>query len=569
MSISIIDHTDITNPQTVSSTVNGSIPTLQPPTNISIPEFLEKYLMTKANPVMADEKFLISLGKGALAAKLADVEGFNTSVKFGKKRLPDKLDFEDTAILMMALYTFRNIQMTEDEDNVILAMYDPVKGIYKIGTKLPFERMERISPQFKKKDMEDVLDKIKRSVPTVKITIKRNLFAVKNGIYDNRTGKLQAFHPDYVTLTKIPVNYTENPSNPVITAPDGFKWDIESWIIDISDKDLDTATLIWQVIADCMQPNHSRGKSIWFYSEKGNNGKGTVGQLIKNVLGKGNYSSLSVTDYKHEYLKSTLIGTAANICDENDVDVFVDSVKDYKASITGDDININIKYEKPRSVQLHTANLQMMNGLPKTKDKSDSWYRRLILVPFMKSFTNNGERKYIKDDYIARQEVLEYVLHKTLNMDFDEYIMPARSAKLMDEYKENNHPVLEFWNQLQDQFVWDLLPTQFLYDLFVKWSEQNNPSGSAISKRKFISQLTSITVAQGNKWTIPENKDTKTRGDNGHMDGDEPLITEYGIDLKGRDGKISEWINPIYTGDNLVKKRTFIRKPMYRGFQRK
>lgn len=565
MSVTTIDHTDIA---TVANPVNGISPTLQPPTNISTPKFLEKYLMTKANPVIANDKFLISLGEGALAAKLAHVEDFNSSVKFGKKRLPDKLDFEDTAILMMALYTFRNIQMTEDEDNVILAMYDPIKGIYKIGTKLPFERMERISPKFKKKDMEDVLDKITRSVPSVKITLKRNLFAVKNGIYDNHTGKLQDFHPDYVTLTKIPVNYTENPPNPVITAPDGFKWDVESWINDISDKDSDTATLIWQVIADCMQPNHSRGKSIWFYSEKGNNGKGTVGQLIKNVLGKGNYSSLSVTDYKHEYLKSTLIGTAANICDENDVDVFVDSVKDYKASITGDDININIKYEKPRSVQLHTANLQMMNGLPRTKDKSDSWYRRLILVPFMKSFTNNGERKYIKDDYIARQEVLEYVLHKVLNMDFNEYIIPARSAKLMDEYKENNHPVLEFWNQLQDQFVWDLLPTQFLYDLFVKWSEQNNPSGSAISKRKFTSQLTSITVAQGNAWTIPDNKDTKIRGDNGRMAGDEPLITEYGLDLKGRDGKISEWINPSYAGDSLVKKRDFVRKAMYRGFQR-
>lgn len=242
--------------------------------------------------------------------------------------------------------------------------------------------------------------------------------------------------------------------------------------------------------------------------------------------------------------------------------------KTTKQALRGDDININIKYEKPRSVQLHTANLQMMNGLPKTKDKSDSWYRRLILVPFMKSFTNNGERKYIKDDYIARQEVLEYVLHKALNMDFNEYIIPARSAKLMDEYKENNHPVLEFWNQLQDQFVWDLLPTQFLYDLFVKWSEQNNPSGSTISKRKFTSQLTSITVAQGNEWTIPENKDTKIRGDNGRMAGDEPLITEYGLDLKGRDGKISEWINPSYAGDTLVKKRDFVRKAMYRGFQR-
>lgn len=105
MSVTTIDHTDIAAD---ANPVNGTSPTLQPPTNISTPKFLEKYLMTKANPVIANDKFLISLGEGALAAKLAHVEDFNSSVKFGKKRLPDKLDFEDTAILMMALYRWHS-----------------------------------------------------------------------------------------------------------------------------------------------------------------------------------------------------------------------------------------------------------------------------------------------------------------------------------------------------------------------------------------------------------------------------------------------------------------------------
>ncbi len=569
MSITAIDYQDITNSTTTVRTANAYIPPLQPPTNISIPEFLKNYLMTTAEPLIVDESYLIALGKSALAAKVADTESFNTSVKFGKKSLPDQLSFEDTAILMMSLYTFRNIQMTENADDVILAMYDPTEGIYKLGTGIAFERMDRISPKFKKRDMEDVLDKIRRSVPSVELSNDRNLFVVKNGIYDNLSGKLHKFDPRFVSLAKIPIDYKVNPINPVIIAPDGFEWDVESWITDISDDDADTATLIWQVIADCLQPNHSRGKSIWFHSGEGNNGKGTVGQLIKNVLGKGNYSSLSVKDYNHEYLKSTLIGTAANIADENDVDEFIDSVKDYKASVTGDNININIKYEKPRSVQLKTANLQMMNGFPKSKDKSDSWYRRLILVPFTKSFTNNGERKYIKDDYIARREVLEYVLHKGLNMDFDEYIMPARSAKLMDEYKENNNPVLEFWNQLKDEFVWDLLPTRFLHDLYVKWYAQNNPSGKPLSQIKFTAQLAAVIASLGNEWTIQPNKDTKVRSTTSNMGADEPLITEYGLDIPDRGGKSTEWMKVNSAGTNPLTRRAFTRKQMYRGFERK
>jgi len=48
----------------------------------------------------------------------------------------------------------------------------------------------------------------------------------------------------------------------------------------------------------------------------------------------------------------------------------------------GDDILINRKFEKPIAVQIKAINIQMLNGLPKTKDKSDSFYRRLIIVPF-------------------------------------------------------------------------------------------------------------------------------------------------------------------------------------------
>lgn len=542
------------------------------PDNIHIPKYLSDYLESKTPPDHITMQFLLDLGKTALSLKIASIEEFNLAFRSGKKRLPDKLDFDDVAIILMTLYIFKNIQMTEREEDTLLAVYvnDPDSkkyGVYDTNIRFMYEIMERIAPNFKNRDMQDVLDKIERSVETVEQTRDRNLFIVKNGIYNQKTNELLPFSPDSVYLTKIPVDYIHNPINPVIVAPDGYQWDVVSWIEDLTDYDGDTATLIWQVIADCLQPHFSRNKSIWFYSEKGNNGKGTIGQLIKNLLGKGNYASLSVSDFKHEFLKQSLIGVAANISDENDVDEFIDSVKDFKASITGDDIMVNRKHKDPVRLQFRGLNIQMMNGLPKTRDKSGSFYRRLIIVPFIKSFTNNGERKYIKNDYISRREVLEYVLHKALNMEFDEYITPQRSAELLESYREKNNPVLEFWNEFKDEFVWDILPTQFLYDLFVKWSETNNPSGKVMSKRTFSDTLTGVIHTNGDPWDDKTAQNDKMRTLS-RMDDDEPLISAYGLDRPDRGGNPSPWMNPKYKGDDPVKRRDFPRKKTYRGYLR-
>lgn len=534
-------------------------------------EYLVDYLNSLDIPHIIDDNFLSVVKKGALKAKISDVEAYNMAFPKLKKKMPDRFDFDEVAVIMMTLYTFKSIQMTDRDDDTILAMYvnntDSKKyGTYMSNTKYLFEIMEMIAPSFKNRDMQDVIDKIERSAKTVEQTKDKHLYAVNNGIYNSKTHELMPFSPDYVYLTKIPVDYKPQVIVPVITAPDGYQWDVESWIADLTDNDADTTTLIWQVIADCLQPNYSRNKSIWFYSEKGNNGKGTIGQLIKNLLGKGNYASLSVADFKHEFLKSTLLGVAANIADENDVDMYIDSVKDYKASITGDDININQKYEKPLRLQLLCTNIQMMNGLPKTKDRSDSFYRRLIIVPFLKSFTNNGERTYIKSDYINRREVLEYVLHKALNMDFDEYIVPARSAELLSDYKEKNNPVLEFWNDLKDEFVWDLLPTTFLYDLYKQWNAINNPSGKPMSSRSFIDTLRTVIQADG-RWEDKTDRNGSV-GSSGRMDADEPLITTYGLDQPDKSGKPSRWMNPSYNGTNAQMRRKFNRSNTYRGFVR-
>ena len=530
-----------------------SIPNYIP--SSSIPTYLGDYIDNLTVPKTITSSFLSKVSIELLHEKQSFYE-----LNYGKRRaLPDRLDFDEVAGVLMTFFSFRNIRLSSTQSGYVLGLYVSSglnEGVYQTDRKNIYRLIEPLAPKFRNSDMDDVLDKIERLVPIVDLETNPDLSPVNNGVFDKSTNELLPFSESLVFTTKIPIDYTPNAKNPIITMPDGEEWDVDSWIADLM-EDKESEELIWQVIADTLQPNYSRGKSVWFYSKKGNNGKGTLGELIKNLLGRGNYASLAVTDFRHEFLKEQLLGVAANISDENDVDVYIDSIRDYKASVTGDDININRKYEKPITLQFHGTNIQMMNGLPKTKDKSDSFYRRLILVPFVKSFTNNGERPYIKHDYVRRKDVLEYVLYKALHIKFEEFTVPTRSKMLLMEYQSANNPVIQFWDEYKDEFVWDLLPNQFLYDAYLSWNKRNNPSGIALSRQNFLENMTILAVKDG-EWKDKSGQGSKVRSNN-RMDDDEPLITELGL---------TEWMDQTYKGNDLVKLRDFPRKQTYRGLER-
>lgn len=549
--------------------------------NLITPDWLKRFMSSYTIQYPITKSVLSDVGIKSLQAKQAYIEDTNMAVAARlAKRIPETLDFDEVAALLYWMFDFKNVLQSKTADIAQLSIYiqdnsdlweksTPLKepmGVYTSHLPLMHTLVTYVSPKTPMRSQDDVLHRVSIFSETVFVSDDKTLIPVNNGIFNQKTKELEPFTPDHVYLTKIGSSYNPNAINPILTNPDNTKWDVDTWINELAASS-DINTLFWQVISAAMQPNRSIGKSVWFYSELGNNGKGTIGQLIKNLVGDNNYSSLSVTDFKHEFLVSSLLGKAVNISDENDVDVFIDSVKDFKATITGDDININRKHKDPIKLQFKGLNIQMMNGLPKTKDKSDSLYRRILLVPFIKSFTNNGEKKYIKDEYIHRQDVLEYVLAKAVNIEFDEFINPIESQMLLQQYKEKNNPTLDFWIQFKDEFEWGLVPNQFLYALYKKWFAQTNPSGSVIAQRTFYSQLASCVNADG-EWENHIESDKSNVHTGNKMDADEPLITEYGLDQPDKNGTPSPWVNPKANGTNPQKKRDFVRKTKYRGILR-
>ena len=420
-----------------------------------------------------------------------------------------------------------------DPNYDVLAVYmdhGPNTGIY-VTDEVSIRVLAReynfsISP----KELDHVIDMLADNAPRVMVSANRDLIAVNNGIFDYKTKTLLPFTPEIVFTAKSAVNYNENAVNPVIhNDTDGTDWDIESWMADLND-DPEIVTLLWEILSAIIRPNVAWDKTAWFLSEVGNNGKGTLLTLMRNLCGERAWTSIPVADFGKDFHLEPLIRTNAVLVDENDVGEYVDRAANLKAVITNDVILINRKNKTPIAYQFRGFMVQCVNDTPRFRDKSGSLYRRQLIIPFDKSFTG-AERKYIKQDYMHRTEVLEYVLYRVLSGNFYELSEPATVRAALHQYKIENDPVRAFAEEFLDRVVWDLLPWRFLYALYRAWLTKDQPSNPPLGYNKFVKHLTlilqeAVGEGEGYGWFVtPAAVRTKNR-----ILGEEPLAVEYNLD---------------------------------------
>lgn len=397
-----------------------------------------------------------------------------------------------------------------------------------------------------------------QTIPNVNETSDANRIFVKNGIFNKETKQLEPFAQNEYRLAKIQTNYNPNASSPTITMPDGLSWSFDMWLDELVDHDPDRLTQMWQIITAALNPGRVYNKCVIFYSRQGNNGKGTLGQVLKNIIGDGLYSSVNIKNFGVRFRTQQLLGKIVNIADENPVGAYIDGTDEFKAAITGDDIQIEAKGKDAYPMQVRMLNIQMLNGTLLTRDKSNSIYRRLLIVPFTHTFTGY-ERPYIKHDYMDRTDVKEYILKRALESPIvTEFITTKENDEALYKTKLENNTVIEFLDEFLPQFKWDALPPKFLYELYKSWMSKDNANGKPVKKSVFIEYATdffndtnewNIRLAQGDKITVGQR-----------MDADEPLITEYNL---------TDYMDPSYKGSDARIKRAFTRPKTIRGFVRR
>jgi putative DNA primase/helicase len=456
------------------------------------------------------------------------------------------LDEITVASVLLARHRIAKIDLTDgqgDEDMSLLCMYVESGrdvGIYATSENAIKALASDLKPSMTVKALESVYSRLRVHAKSVCRTQDPNLSPVANGVFSHNQQELLPFSPDWVFLSKAAVPYDPDAESPTIETPHGDEWEVEQWMRDLSD-DAGVPELLWETISASVRPHVRWNKSVWFMAESGNNGKGTIIELMRNIVGPRAYSSVQLADFGEEFKMEPLTWAMVNLVDENDVGAFGQKLGAWKAAQTGDPFTLNRKYKTPVAVRWSGFEVQCFNThVPRVKDKSLSFLRRVLMVPFKKSYTG-VERKYIKNDFLARPDVLKYVLRRVLEMGHTELSEPQACIEAKNEYMGANNILLSFWDEFERLLVWDLVPFRFLHDLYREWFRQTNPSGQPESQSALVAFLHEH-LGGSLQWEHKGSKDVRPAS---MMSTSEPLIAEYNL---------TAWMNSSYTGADPLKK---------------
>lgn len=337
---------------------------------------------------------------------------------------------------------------------------------------------------------------------------------------------------DRVFTNKIHTPLDFSVTNPhIYFDEDGSTLDVESWFQSLGDSEFVLNVL--EVIQRACIPLAKHNKMCLFYNTYGNNGKGTICQLIRNLIGNSDdVVNIPLSEFSAEFGLANLPKATAIVCDENDMG-YIKGMANLKAVITGDSVTIKQKYQTAFDFSFNGLVLECVNELPRVDDKTKSFERRLHIIPFSASFTSN-ERKYIKGQFIYMDCVKKYILKKVLvDMEYRESFTETSLTKsALSEYRLYSNSVHAFLEEILPRCKWNLLPaTDFLYEIYKGWYRKTVPSGKAIGRNDFIDGVKEYVNSSLKENPAFEWEWTDDTRSNGYIDPTvrEPLLLEYQI----------------------------------------
>ena len=283
----------------------------------------------------------------------------------------------------------------ETEDTSIIYSYNFSEGIY-TGQEAYINRaIAKLEYRFDPRKYTQVHKFLKTQLPYMKKLENKNLIAVNNGVFNKVTKKLEPFNPNYFITSKLATNYNTAAICNYLNIKDNY-FDVDKWFLSIANGDEELVKVLWEIVNEATNPNHTREKMAILYGE-GNNGKGTFQTMLINLIGIENISTLTPHEFSGEFKLEMLQGKVCNIGDDIS-NKYLDDMSNLMSIVTGDPVAVNRKGKSVITARFKLFNLFSANKLPKVRNKSQGTYRRLLIVPFNADFNGTVERPEIKDE---------------------------------------------------------------------------------------------------------------------------------------------------------------------------
>lgn len=213
-----------------------------------------------------------------------------------------------------------------------------------------------------------------------------NRINFKNGVLNLETEKLEPHSPEYGFRGVLPYDYDPEARCPVF----------EEWLNGIMLGNRNLAKILQEFMGYIVRGGpYKYHKALWL-GGVGRNGKSTFIDLLKDLIGTGNFSTISIKSLVGDrFVGSDLDGKIANFSEETSPQELADSGP-FK-NLTGDgDISAQKKYGDPFHFRNRAKLVMTYNQIPDLKDLSAGMLSRPIIVPFLLKIKEDEQDRNIK-----------------------------------------------------------------------------------------------------------------------------------------------------------------------------
>lgn len=279
-----------------------------------------------------------------------------------------------------------------------------VKGNYEYGQNAIYRAILNNRKDARGSYRKEVMDYLHLMAPNKRQADPR-FIRFKNGVLDIDTGQLVDNPCDYLLLNEIPHNWN----------PEAKSELVDSTFYSIAQNNEAVVANLWEMFGLALYRGHDVSRMILLQGS-GANGKSTLLDMLRHMLGEDNCFSLSICDLGEKFQLVPTMGKLALIGDDISNDyVNGKACAVMKKFVTGDTVNDQYKGGATFQFKPYATLIYSCNEIPKFADGTYGFERRIHPIPLSARFTPSDKGFDPRLGEKLKNEVcLEYAIAKAV-----------------------------------------------------------------------------------------------------------------------------------------------------------